>query len=101
MKGFFRLAAAVPVLKVGDPSFNADRIIEAYSEAVAAGASIVAFPELSITGYSCGDMFDQTVLIDASMNAQTRVPQPPETVPRGEVGYPSALNPVSSMPQPW
>ncbi len=73
MKGFFRLAAAVPVLKVGDPSFNADRIIEAYSEAVAAGASIVAFPELSITGYSCGDMFDQTVLIDASMNALTRV----------------------------
>ena len=73
MKGFYRLAAAVPVLKVGDPPFNADRIIEAYAEAVAAGASIVAFPELSLTGYSCGDMFDQTVLIDSAMNALMRV----------------------------
>lgn len=73
MKGFYRLAAAVPVLKVGDPPFNAGGIIEAYAEAVAAGASIVAFPELSLTGYSCGDMFDQTVLIDSAMNALMRV----------------------------
>ena len=73
MKGFYRLAAAVPVLKVGDPPFNAGGIIEAYAEAVAAGASIVAFPELSLTGYSCGDMFDQTVLIDSAMNALMRI----------------------------
>ena len=58
---------------MGDPPFNADKIMDSYSEAVANGASIVVFPELSITGYSCGDMFGQSTLIDSAMNALSRV----------------------------
>lgn len=73
MKGFYRVAAAVPVLKVGDPEFNVDRMLELYGEAVEAGAAVVVFPELAITGYSCGDMFEQTALTDAAEGALRRL----------------------------
>ncbi len=66
MKGFYRLAVAVPVLRVGDPEFNVSQILELYKAAVAQGAAAVLFPELAITGYSCGDMFEQTALTDAA-----------------------------------
>lgn len=73
MKGFYRLAAAVPVLRVGDPTFNVDRIVELYHEAVAQGAAAVLFPELAVTGYSCGDMFEQIALTDAADAALARL----------------------------
>ncbi len=73
MKGFYRLAAAVPVLRVGDPEFNVDRIVELYHEAVGQGAAAVLFPELAVTGYSCGDMFEQIALTDAADAALARL----------------------------
>ena len=59
MFGFHRLAAAVPVLRVADVDFNAGMLRKCYEEAVRQNAAAVVFPELSITGYSCGDLFFQ------------------------------------------
>lgn len=69
MFGFYRIAAAVPVLKVGSTSFNAAQILELYEQASSeADAAAMVFPELSITGYSCGDLFFQECLLNAAQN---------------------------------
>ncbi|HQL09048.1 NAD(+) synthase [Oligosphaera ethanolica] len=73
MRGVYRIAAAVPALKVGNPAANADGIIAQYREAVAHGAAAVLFPELAITGYSCGDLFEQHALLDAALAALQKV----------------------------
>ena len=64
--GFIRVATAVPVVRVADVEANTAEICRMTGEAEANGASIVLFPELSITGYSCGDLFGQQALIDAA-----------------------------------
>lgn len=69
MFGFHRTAAAVPVLKVGDTVFNSRNLLVLYREACAAGAAAVVFPELSVTGYSCGDLFLQERLLNAAAEA--------------------------------
>ncbi len=66
MKHFVRLAAAVPELRVGGVSFNCNAILQCYDEAVSCGASVVVFPELAVTGCSCGDLFFQDRLLDAA-----------------------------------
>ncbi|MBR1609300.1 MAG: NAD(+) synthase, partial [Kiritimatiellae bacterium] len=66
MNGFTRIAACVPSLRPGDPSFNTARILELYRRAEAAGAAIALFPELSVTGYSCGDLFENRALLAAA-----------------------------------
>ena len=66
MNGFLRLASCVPELRVGDPSFNAARILELYRKAEAEGAAIAVFPELSVTGYTCGDLFENRALLAAA-----------------------------------
>ena len=62
--GFIRAAALSPKVKVADPAFNARSIIEQAKEAAARGASILVFPELCITGYTCGDLFLQGLLLE-------------------------------------
>ncbi len=69
MFGFHRLAAAVPVLRVADVDFNTGMLRECYEEAVRQGAAAVVFPELSITGYSCGDLFFQKRLLERARSA--------------------------------
>ena len=61
--GFVRIAAAIPEVRIGDCAFNTENIITQIKEASKAGVSIVGFPELCITGYSCGDLFFQSTLI--------------------------------------
>ena len=60
--GFVKVAAATPELRVADCPFNTARICKAIDHAFEAGAKIVVFPELSITGYTCGDLFNQEKL---------------------------------------
>lgn len=67
--GFVRVAAAVPELKVAGCSYNADRIIEMIGEAETAGAQMVIFPELSLTAYTCGDLFQQELLLKKALDA--------------------------------
>ncbi|MDD6489783.1 MAG: NAD(+) synthase [Clostridia bacterium] len=61
--GFLRTACATPQIKVADCSFNAQQIITMAETAVNNGASLVVFPELCITGYTCSDLFLQKTLI--------------------------------------
>lgn len=64
--GFVKTACASPRLKVADCKFNADQIIAGAKEASKNGASVIVFPELSITGYTCGDLFFQRTLQTAA-----------------------------------
>src|SRR5262245_3122588 len=60
--GFVRVAAAAPQLRVADCSFNVGRILALLRRAEAEGAAVVVFPELSLTGYTCADLFQQLPL---------------------------------------
>ncbi|MFA6856845.1 MAG: NAD(+) synthase [Treponema sp.] len=71
--GFFRAAAASPVVAVADCKTNADHIIDSVREARSNGASLIVFPELSITGYTCGDLFLQRSLQEAAARELERI----------------------------
>ncbi len=71
--GFIRAAAATPDIKVADCGYNADRIIELIKQAAAENASLVVFPELCITAYTCGDLFLQKVLLDGAKKALVKI----------------------------
>ena len=71
--GFIRVAAAVPKLKVADCRYNTLRITELVKSAHEAGAQIVVFPELSLTSYSCGDLFHQHALLQAALEELERL----------------------------
>ena len=64
--GFLKVAAAIPHLRVGDCDYNAGRMTALAEEAAQRGAEIVVFPELSLTGYTCGDLLLQPALLDAA-----------------------------------
>ncbi len=66
MYGFYRVAAAVPKIKVADVAFNTSNIIEMINEANSNNTAAICFPELSITGYTCADLFFQQTLIEAA-----------------------------------
>lgn len=61
--GFFRVRAHVPVVKIGDTDFNGIQIIKAVEEAENEKVECIVFPELSVTGYTCADLFHQELLI--------------------------------------
>ena len=63
--GFIKIACATPELKVADCDYNSDKILELIKEAYEKGVKIVCFPELSLTGYTCGDLFLQSALIES------------------------------------
>lgn len=71
--GFVRTAAATPEIKVADCIYNADKIIEMIKNAAKNNVEIIVFPELSITGYTCGDLFFQNVLIDCAFEQLLRI----------------------------
>jgi NAD+ synthase (glutamine-hydrolysing) len=60
--GFLRVAAATPTLRVADCAYNAGQILDLMRQAEAEGVAILVFPELSLTGYTCADLFHQTPL---------------------------------------
>ena len=62
--GFLRVASATPHIKVADCTGNSQKIIAMAKEAAENGASLVVFPELCITGYTCGDLFLQRALLN-------------------------------------
>lgn len=67
--GFIKIACATPDIKVADCVHNSEQILELIKEANAKGVKAVCFPELCITGYTCGDLFLQSVLLDEAENA--------------------------------
>ena len=60
--GYYRLVAAVPRIRVADVPGNVDVLVNAAHDAADLGAHAVLFPEMSFTGYSCGDLFFQPTL---------------------------------------
>ena len=65
--GYYRLAAAVPRTRVADVAGNTRELIAAAHKAAEQGAHAILFPELALTGYSCGDLFFQTTLQKAAL----------------------------------
>lgn len=65
MKGYARIAAAVPTAAVADIDANRDRTLTLWKEAHTAGANVVVFPELGLSGYSIRDLCLNTTLLDA------------------------------------
>lgn len=62
--GFVRVGSAIPEIKVADPIFNSKIIIDMIKEASEKKIGIISFPELSITGYTCADLFHHKPLLD-------------------------------------
>lgn len=66
---FFKVACAIPDIRVADCFYNTERIVAMAREAASQGVQAICFPELSITGYTCGDLFNQSLLIERSLDA--------------------------------
>ena len=64
--GFIRAVCAAPSLRVADCRYNVSQMIEAIKAAAKGKAKLLVFPELSVTGYTCGDLFGQKVLLDGA-----------------------------------
>ena len=62
--GFVKVAAAVPHVKVADCKFNVEKIESLIAVAEGKGVQIIVFPEMGITGYTCGDLFGQQLLLE-------------------------------------
>ncbi len=71
--GFIRTAAATPDIKVADCDFNSASIIENIRRAAENNTEIIVFPELCVTGYTCGDLFAQRTLIKAALESLDRI----------------------------
>ena len=69
MYGFVKLAAAVPNVRVADCLYNKKQILKQINIAYEEGAQVIALPELCITGYTCGDLFFQTTLLESAKKA--------------------------------
>ena len=64
LDGFIRVAAASPKIKVGDVDYNIAKTVSLARKAAAKDTAVIVFPELGITGYTCGDLFEQKALLD-------------------------------------
>ncbi len=73
MFGYYRVASAVPIIKVADCAYNVNQTVELLEEARAAGSALAVFPELGITGYSCADLFNQTTLLRTALDGLRRL----------------------------
>ena len=71
--GFVRIACASPELRVADCDYNADKILQMIYQAHEEEVRIICFPELSITGYTCGDLFLQETLLNAARENVIRI----------------------------
>ena len=75
--GYVKVAASVPRVRVADCKFNAGQIEKEIIIADGKGVQIIAFPELCITGYTCGDLFAQQLLLEEARMADADFEQYP------------------------
>ncbi len=78
---FLRAAVAVPRVHLADPAANARETVALARQAVARHASVVVFPELGLSGYSCDDLFHQSALLNAAEAALGQVLDASATLP--------------------
>ena len=72
LEGFVKVAACSPELKVADCEYNCDKMIDKAQKMSNKGAKVLAFPELSLTGYTCGDLFLQDQLLKGALQGLER-----------------------------
>ena len=94
MLDFIRIACAVPAVKVGDVKKNTEDICTYIEKADVAGADVVVFPELAMTGYTCGDLFFQNQLWNSVKEGLKQICQCTEKYPALHVivGLPVQIN---------
>lgn len=73
LTSYIRVASACPAIKVADINYNINEIISTIDKAAEVGTEIIVFPELSITGYTCGDLFRQKILINTVNTAIDKI----------------------------
>ena len=78
--GFIKIAAATPDLHVADCEYNAAEIVKQAKQAAAKGAKLITFPELCLTGYTCGDLFLQETLLEGALKALETVRRESEDI---------------------
>lgn len=71
--GFIRAAAATPKIKVADPQYNAQQIIDLIGQGYSRGVRVMAFPELCLTAYTCEDLFLQSSLLETAREELKRI----------------------------
>ena len=79
--GFYRVAAAIPEVKVADCWFNVRQMKDLIKEAAESGVEIVCFPELSVTAYTCADLFFQKTLTQEAEKALVWLKKETENLP--------------------
>ncbi|MCM1267202.1 MAG: NAD(+) synthase [Bacteroidales bacterium] len=72
-QGFLKAAAVTPKIRVADPQYNAKEIGKGIEAALRHGAKLIVFPELCLTGYTCGDLFLQDILLAQALEALSDV----------------------------
>ena len=70
---FLKVAAATPDIRVADPDYNTEHIIECMQKANTEHAKLLVLPELCLTGYTCGDLFLQKALLDGAISGLNRI----------------------------
>ena len=73
MYGYIKVCAATVPIKVADVDFNTKQIINAICESSERGSQVTVFPELSLCGYTCGDLFNQRALLSAVENGISEI----------------------------
>lgn len=73
MRDFIRIAAACPETSVGNVAFNVNEINKKIEEAVSKKVDVILFPELSVTGYTCADLFFQQTLLTAALDGLKKI----------------------------
>lgn len=72
-QGFIRAAAGTPKIQVADPEYNAGQILTMMEQGAKQRAKIMVFPELCLTGYTCGDLFLQDSLLECAKRQLARI----------------------------
>lgn len=91
--GFIRVAAATPEIRVADCEYNRKQVERMLKEAWEQKARIVVFPELCMTGYSCGDLFLQELLLSGCVSELEKLLEASGNLDiLGVVGMPLAVN---------
>ena len=79
--GFIKTATVSPELRVADTVYNAEKIIQAIRLANEESVSLLVFPELCVTGYTCGDLFGQRTLLEAAKKAVLKIAEATKDIP--------------------
>lgn len=92
LDGFLKTAAATPTIRVADPAYNAQEIAGLLKQAAQQGVKFLMFPELCLTGYTCGDLFLQPLLLSGAEQGLAEILEESKSLPLlAAVGLPVAV----------